>query len=169
MTPVRPGYVQKVDEYALPGNPQAIGTLVVELVKLGGVQEILIRVGEPIQVTRYVREGVEEERRIFVSDDIGLDIRSLEEIGEIEMSPNDSRSDLIARMADVLNTRGLVSRVFVCKSKAVTEKWFGESDRISGIPIFEDSTLPDDVIMLCGAAHGMDQVSFGLRLALITE
>ena len=136
------------ESYDLPGSPGRILALIGSILRLGSVQEIRLRLGEPVQVSRYDHGGV-------VLDRSGLPPWKMVSVLPMAEVPPNTPGVVIYAMLALVAREGLVPSHFMATDgMTVLRKWAGvpvRNDSFLGTPLLQDKELPGDTLVLVGS------------------
>jgi hypothetical protein len=146
-----------------------------QIINGGGVQKFVVAVGQPIRVTRAVKDNGEIELpQDVVEDDIMSAVRNAEMREELALPDSDPLDYLFQAFLTLRNTRveeaTLQPKVFVVKRLQQVRQWLDKPDmpaEMFGIDIIEHKDVPDDALLFVAAlANDIDVVKFTLKLVM---
>ena len=157
-----------VETYDLPSDYGALVRQIMDILKLGLVQEMTVRLGHPIRVRRYVRPDVTTDKQQMTTWQL------VRQVDMKEVSPG-KPGDTLFKMMSMVDERGLVPhRFLVTGNPTLLQPWSGLSlhDTLLGIPLLRVDEVPDDALILTGApspAAEMRHVGFAVKTTMIVE
>jgi hypothetical protein len=169
------GYRLEVTEYPLPNSVEGIVSLIRSALNQGGVQEFILRLGQPVRISRLVVDGDESApTELFVIGDISADIRSLDAFVDLNVQePSCSKlppKEVLAVMIEGVCARGLKPRAFACHSPKALFTWLHEEvEDVMGVPIHYSLDLPEEALVLCSSPEGMDRLTHGVKFTMEGE
>ena len=161
------GYQLEVKEFPLPDSVEGIISLIRAALNRGGVQEFILRLGQPVRISRLITDE-SQPLELFVISDISADIRNLDTFIELETAET-IPGMLVSKMLDAVRQRGMVPRAWACNSKLALLKWLGLPDLtedVLGVTVHESSDIPVEALVLCASPEGMDRLTFGVKTTM---
>jgi len=163
------GYRLEVTEHPLPDTVEGTVSLIRAALNQGGVQEFILRLGQPVRISRLITDE-SDPIDLFQISDVAADIRNLDSLIEIESLP--VPADTSTKMMREVLSRGMKPRAWACKSEKLFQTWLRadlenqEFDSWGGIPIYTSSDIPDEALVLLGSPDGVDRITFGVKTVM---
>lgn len=157
-----------VEKFPIPetGGRRALVSTVEGIIKLNGVQKIVIELNKPIIVTRLV-DGSQEVPQELVNDDIMSAARNAE-IQEFLSQDNELQFKYLYRAFSKLSEKRLQPKVFLTHKLKELEDWLNlelTSLELFGVEVLEHLELPEDTMLLIASTfNDPDMVTFSLKL-----
>lgn len=162
-------YVLKDESWEPPGSREGLLKTIKDIVAGGGVQKIVVELGKPILVKRYVEpeEFVPSEMPV---EDIMLAIRSAELI-ELPFVEGQLAFEQLFRSFLLVSQKLLKPLALVVHSSTELRRWFEVDPLINlstvyGVEVRIEETCPEDTALLLAGDTGSDQVSYGVRMSM---
>lgn len=167
-------FITKRERHSLPPRTQ-IGKIVQEIIDEGGIQKILLQVGQPILVERLVAQGsveaaINEELEAVPQierEDIYYAVRNsdMEELRDSEKFP---ALESLFRAFVLISHRRLRPMAFLVHSTDVIRAWmkldqlFG-LEELFGVPLIVAPAVPEGTVLLASGSE--EQVKFTVRIS----
>lgn len=150
----------------LPADRQELIKTFSDIVNAGGVMRVLVQVGQPIEVQRYVRVAQEAPQ---LEEDPSDDLLDRVRNGEMRELKEDERlpaGTLLLLAFHELDKEELNAAALYVRSRVALKKWLGvgqafNASRVYGIPVHENKDLPEDAVILVGSS---DENVLGIRV-----
>ena len=151
----QPEYVLEEYRIETPDSVRGIVSLIESTLTMGGVQEILVRQGEPIVIKRFVRSDSKIRGLMPSSRNHSQELRSVAQIAEILVDKGFSPEELVVTMISMVRQQGVAPVGIFCRNRAwlVRELFPGASPEspLLGLEIFDVDDLPPDALLVGGA------------------
>jgi hypothetical protein len=161
------------EEYPLPKSRQEVISAVGRILNLGGVQQLVIKLGEPIKVYRAVLANGDVPTTLdeLESQDLYDQVRnSPMESFEFKVKDQSGYEVIFLAFKRITNDR-LVARSFIVSNVKMLRAWLGlmameDVETLYGVPCVVHADIPEDVLLL--VATSLDKPE-GVELTMRLE
>lgn len=163
-------------EYPLPKSRQELISAFEGILSQGGVQKVIVEIGKPIKVSRYMPLSTAPEEAVptdLVFDDLFSNARNAE-MEEFDPGTPDNWYEGLFKAFRYIGQKKLTPRAFMVKSldllrgclelpktTALTE--------LFGIDIVTADEIPPDVLLFSATRPGEDEIVLSLRILMSTR
>lgn len=156
------------EEHPLPGNRKEVLIACENILKRNGVKKLVIELGQPIRVERYVKYDAVGPEQEIVNDDLYLAVRNAE-IQDYDPKKNGGLETLFFAFQRITD-RGLLPKAFITNDAKVFFAWLGVdpvTSTVFGVDLIEHKDVPDDVLLfVCAKVDEPDVITVTLKLSM---
>lgn len=153
------------ETYPLPSERKEIVNKVGEILQKGKVQKIILSVGNPIHVDRFVdAEMAGPVPEVIPYDDLWLEVRNSTLLEYLHMSGMTSAENL-NRAWDMITEQGCRVEVIFTPRNFNTKEWLGFPTKgfLFGAAIENHKEMPDGAILLVGVSAS---ITMGVKVPI---
>jgi hypothetical protein len=158
-----------------PKNRKELLRSIEQILQGGGVQKLLLKVGDPIRVTRAIKdEGTSDAapQELQMDDvlEVALNVPMEEFLPETGISPYEYIFQGFVRLgAKQIDGVRLLPRMFITKQMGPLMKWLRVKSLtdICGVEVQEHKEMPENSLLFVGAnATEVDEIRFSLKMVI---
>lgn len=162
------------EEYPLPKSRPEVLTAISRILNLGGVQQLMVKLGEPIKVYRAVPADGEVPTTLD-------DLEAKDLYAQVRNAPMESFEFKVANQTGYeaiflafrhINSNRLVARSFMVGNWQMLRAWLGlgaleDVTTLYGVPCVSHEDVPDDSLLLVATSlDNPDGVELTMRLEM---
>lgn len=162
------------EEYPLPDNRKGVLAAIESILGRGGVQRLLLELGNPIRVTRMVRPDEAPDVQELPDDNLLVAARNAP-MEEFVLSEKHTPFEYFFKAFYRLTQKRLTARAFVVNNIPTLKKWLQldemfDLQELFGVEVIEDTDMPSDALLLVAIrpqeSSAWLEVAMSLRLAM---
>lgn len=154
------------EEYPLPGNRKEVLIACENILKKNGVKKLVIELGQPIRVERYVKYDAVGPSQEIIEDDLYFAVRNADIEVYVPGGPDEPIDGLRAMfyLFNKARSRGLVPKAILVNNYEAFYKWLDirdiKAESAFGVDIAFHKEVPEDVLLfVCSKSDEPDVIA----------